>query len=151
MNGHHRSSRASAAVPMVPGVHSTTEVSQQEAQGMHFPSWSTQHTGPGRQAKRHPTFLTFPVFCETGFSGRAGEGSLVLEHSSPMMLDTGPVAFLWCTLGFPRQVRVERSSLPLIMSCPLPLLHRSCCSPGKSSPKLGHRPAVLCGRGRAHL
>lgn len=151
MNGHHCSSRASAAVPMVPGVHSTTEVSQQEAQGMHFPLEHSTYW-PGKAGpKRHPTFLTFPVFCETGFLARAGEGSLVLEHSSPMMLDTGPVAFLWCTLGFPRQVPAERSSLPLIMSCPLPLLHRSCCSPGKSSPKLGHRPAVLCGRGRAHL
>lgn len=118
MNGHHLRTRASVALPVAPGGHQhITEVSQQETQGIHFPlehpaCWASLLVLPGRQAPSS-TLLSSSSLCalRQGFQ-------LVLEHSTLMVLDTGPrLSGAQCLLGVLWQVCVEWSMLPLIMPC----------------------------------
>lgn len=84
---------------------------------MHLPleypaCWASLLVPPGRQAPSS-TLLSSRSLCalRQGFQ-------LVLEHSTPMMLDTGPLlAGARCLLGVLWQVCVEWSVLPLIMPC----------------------------------
>lgn len=145
MNGHHLSTKASVAFPVAPGVHQhTTEVSQQETQGMHFPlehpaCWPSLHVPPGRQAPSS-TLLSSRSLCalRQGFQ-------LVVEHSTPMVLDTGPAAALWSTVfsGCPVVGLYRVEHVTLNHALPLPVFYRRCYT-GRSSTKLGHRSVLLC-------
>lgn len=145
-----------------------------------FPSWSTQHAGRsagsiGRQAPSNTLLCShFPLCSEAGFSACVGGGIISVRAFHPhgaghwlcgccslkhcvcwnstsqcwalaLWLFSGAL----CLPELPWQAPVEWSVLLLIVSCLLPLLCGSGCT-GKSSPKSGHKPALLHVGSRAH-